>query len=51
MNQVTKALGLELSEDEYIPVHLKVGVEIHAEVVDDVVVQLKRIADVIADDI
>ena len=47
LNQVTRTLEIEPSEDEYIPVHLKTGVELH-EVVGDIVDQLKRIADAIA---
>ena len=47
LNQVTRTLGLQLSDNEYVPVHLKTGVELHA-VVDDIIDQLKGIAEAIA---
>ncbi len=50
LNQVTRTLGLQLSDNEYVPVHLKTGVEIQV-VVYDIVAQLKIIADAIASDI
>ena len=49
LNHVTRVLDLRLSNHHYAPIHLKVGVEIHA-VVDHVVAQLKGIADAIASD-
>ena len=47
---VTGNLGVETSDDEYIPVHMKVGVKLQA-VIDDVVCQLKRIAKAIDENV
>ena len=47
LNHVTRVLDLKLSDGQYVPVHLKTGVELHA-VVDDIIDQLKGIAEAIA---